>query len=74
MPVSALTSIMHRVTGVLLALGIPFGVYLLDRSLQGPEASSAGETKRVRRLAAGPTRVSDLLRIPMLRSGSPPTQ
>ncbi|MEP7259565.1 MAG: succinate dehydrogenase, cytochrome b556 subunit [Usitatibacter sp.] len=37
MPVGALTSIMHRVTGVLLAVGIPFGVYLLDRSLQGPQ-------------------------------------
>lgn len=38
MPVGALTSIMHRVTGVLLALGIPLGVYLLDRSLQGPQS------------------------------------
>ena len=38
MPVGALTSIMHRITGVLLVLGIPFGVYLLDRSLQGPQA------------------------------------
>lgn len=38
MPVGALTSIMHRVTGVLLSLGIPFSVYLLDRSLQGPQS------------------------------------
>jgi len=37
MPVGALTSITHRVTGILLALGIPFGVYLLDLSLQGPQ-------------------------------------
>ena len=37
MPVGALTSILHRVTGVLLAIGVPFGVYLLDRSLQGPQ-------------------------------------
>ena len=29
MPVGALTSITHRVTGILLALGIPYGVYLL---------------------------------------------
>lgn len=36
MPVGALTSITHRVTGIVLALGIPFGVYLLDLSLQGP--------------------------------------
>lgn len=37
MPVGALTSIMHRITGVLLVLGIPFGVHLLDRSLQGAQ-------------------------------------
>ena len=34
MPVGALTSIGHRVTGVLLAAGVPVGVFLLDRSLQ----------------------------------------
>ena len=38
MPVGALTSITHRVTGILLALGIPFGIYILDQSLQGPES------------------------------------
>jgi succinate dehydrogenase / fumarate reductase cytochrome b subunit len=38
MPVGAITSIAHRITGMLLAVGIPFGVYLLDRSLQGPES------------------------------------
>lgn len=37
MPVGALMSITHRVTGVLLALGVPFGIYLLDLSLQGPQ-------------------------------------
>ena len=37
MPVGALTSIAHRVTGVLLALAIPFGIYLLDLSLQNPQ-------------------------------------
>jgi succinate dehydrogenase / fumarate reductase cytochrome b subunit len=36
MPVGALTSIMHRVSGVLLALGIPFGIYVLDLSLANP--------------------------------------
>ncbi|MEO8630780.1 MAG: succinate dehydrogenase, cytochrome b556 subunit [Betaproteobacteria bacterium] len=36
MPVGALTSITHRVSGMLLALGIPFGIYVLDLSLQGP--------------------------------------
>ena len=34
MPVGALTSIGHRVTGVLLAASVPVGVFLLDRSLQ----------------------------------------
>ena len=38
MPVGAVTSILHRVTGVLLVLGLPFGVHLLDRSLQGAQA------------------------------------
>ena len=34
MPVGALTSIGHRITGMLLAAGVPVGVFLLDRSLQ----------------------------------------
>ncbi len=38
MPVGALTSITHRVTGIVLALGIPCAMYLLDLSLQSPEA------------------------------------
>ena len=38
MPVGALTSIAHRVTGILLALGIPFSIYLLDLSLQSPQS------------------------------------
>jgi succinate dehydrogenase / fumarate reductase cytochrome b subunit len=37
LPVGALTSITHRVTGVLLVLNIPVGVYLLDLSLRSPE-------------------------------------
>lgn len=37
MPVGALTSIGHRVTGILLAAGVPVGVYLLDHSLQDEE-------------------------------------
>lgn len=37
LPVGALTSITHRVSGVLLAIGLPLGVYLLDLSLQGPQ-------------------------------------
>ena len=37
MPVGALTSIAHRASGILLACGLPFGVYLLDLSLRGPQ-------------------------------------
>ena len=38
MPVGAITSITHRITGILLAIGIPFGVYLLDQSLRDPQS------------------------------------
>lgn len=38
MPVGALTSILHRVNGILLAAGVPVGVYLLDRSLRDEQA------------------------------------
>lgn len=37
MPVGALTSIGHRVAGMLLAAGVPVGVLLLDRSLQNEQ-------------------------------------
>lgn len=35
MPVGSVTSILHRVSGVLLVLGIPGSLYLLQLSLQG---------------------------------------
>jgi succinate dehydrogenase / fumarate reductase, cytochrome b subunit len=38
MPVGAVTSIIHRITGILLAIGIPFCVYLLDQSLRDPHS------------------------------------
>jgi len=38
MPVGALTSITHRVTGVFMGISIPFGIYLLDLSVQGPQS------------------------------------
>lgn len=38
MPVGALASIMHRITGVLLAVGIPFSIYVLGLSLQSPQS------------------------------------
>jgi succinate dehydrogenase / fumarate reductase cytochrome b subunit len=37
-PVGALTSITHRVTGVFLAISVPFGIYLLDLSLQDQQS------------------------------------
>lgn len=47
MPVGALTSIAHRVTGVVLALGIPLGLYALHLSLE-----SAPSYERLMRLAS----------------------
>jgi succinate dehydrogenase / fumarate reductase, cytochrome b subunit len=38
MPVGALTSITHRVTGIFLALSVPLSIYLLDLSLQGSQS------------------------------------
>ncbi len=38
MPVGALTSIAHRVTGIFLAAGVPFSLYLLDLSLRDPQS------------------------------------
>ena len=35
-PVGAVTSIAHRISGVLMFLGLPLLIYLLDLSLQGP--------------------------------------
>ena len=35
MPVGAVTSICHRLSGVLLAAGVPAALYLLGRSLDG---------------------------------------
>ena len=36
-PAGAITSIAHRIAGMLLFLAFPFLVYLLDLSLQGPD-------------------------------------
>jgi succinate dehydrogenase / fumarate reductase, cytochrome b subunit len=36
LPVGAVTSIAHRVSGILLFLSLPFLLYLMDLSLQGP--------------------------------------
>jgi succinate dehydrogenase / fumarate reductase, cytochrome b subunit len=37
LPVGALTSILHRITGVVLAAGVPAGIFLLDRSLRNEQ-------------------------------------
>lgn len=37
LPMAGIMSIIHRVTGVLMVLAIPFLTYLLDLSLSGPE-------------------------------------
>lgn len=36
-PITAITSIAHRISGVLLFLSIPCMIWMLDRSLAGPE-------------------------------------
>jgi succinate dehydrogenase / fumarate reductase cytochrome b subunit len=47
LPVGGVVSILHRVTGVLLVLALPFSLLLLDRSL-----ASADDYQRVANLAA----------------------
>lgn len=37
MPINAITSIAHRISGVLLFLLMPVGIFLLDLSLMNPE-------------------------------------
>ena len=38
LPVGGILSILHRATGALLVLLLPFALYILDRSLQDPAA------------------------------------
>lgn len=38
MPVGAVTSFGHRLSGVILFISVPFGIYLLDLSVQGPQS------------------------------------
>ncbi len=35
LPIPGVVSIFHRISGILMFLAIPFGVYILDLSLQG---------------------------------------
>lgn len=41
LPITAITSIIHRATGVLLFVLIPFALYALDRSLSSQEGFDA---------------------------------
>lgn len=41
MPVGAVTSILHRVSGILLALGLPVLAWVLQQSVRSPEAYGA---------------------------------
>jgi succinate dehydrogenase / fumarate reductase cytochrome b subunit len=56
-PVGAICSIGHRVSGVVLALGAPFAVYLLGLSLDGPQ----GYRQVAEWLAPVPVRVGLIL-------------
>lgn len=38
LPVGGVLSILHRITGFLLVLLLPLGLYILDRSLRDPQA------------------------------------
>lgn len=40
-PATALLSLGHRLTGLVLFLALPIGLYLFERSLQGPEEFAA---------------------------------
>ena len=53
MPVGALASLGHRISGILLFLALPLAAFLLDLSLQSPE---------------GFERAGQLLRSPLLRA------
>jgi succinate dehydrogenase / fumarate reductase cytochrome b subunit len=41
LPIAGIMSILHRVTGALMALAIPFMIYLLDLALEGEQGFAA---------------------------------
>ena len=55
-PLPALTSIAHRITGVILFIGLIFGFWALDASLSSPEgfAAVSGKPMRLTLQAVGP--------------------
>jgi len=56
-PVGAVTSIAHRISGVLMVSSLPFLIYLLDISLQGPD----GFGRAVEHLQTGWLRVASVI-------------
>lgn len=57
MPVGAITSFAHRVSGILLFLSIPLAAFLLELSLRGPE----GFEQAARLLTSMPLRMLFLI-------------
>lgn len=57
LPVGAITSIAHRVSGILLSIGVPFSIYLLDLSTRGPD----GYQRAIALLHSLPVRVLTIL-------------
>lgn len=53
MPVGAITSFAHRITGILLFLTIPLAAFLLELSLRGPD----GFEQAARLLTSAPLRM-----------------
>lgn len=58
MPVGSITSILHRVTGVLLALGLPLSLYLLQLSLQGLQVLAGAQQRMAGQLRRGCLRLA----------------
>lgn len=57
MPVGAITSIAHRLSGILLFLCIPLAAFLLELSLRGPE----GFERAAQLLSSPPLRLAQLI-------------
>jgi len=57
LPITGWVSILHRISGVLLVLLLPYGVYLLDLSLRDPQGFATAQAI----LGSGPARFALLL-------------
>ena len=58
MPVGSVTSVLHRVTGVLLAIGIPLSLYLHQLSLQGLQVLAGAQQRMAGQLRRGCLRLA----------------